>query len=140
MASNHRWSSASARKLDSCETPLQEIMNSVLAHFPFDVVIIEGHRSNARQQQLFDAGKSKALPGQSKHNRFPSEAVDAAPLVDGKIQWNNRDLWIQFASFVKAIGASQGYDIRWGGDWDGDLNIEEHSFLDFPHFEYRGKL
>ena len=93
--------------------------------------------------ELYNQGKSKLKAGESKHNNTYtgqpwSEAVDMAPLVDGKIDWNDRELWLQFAGFVRGVAATHGYIIRWGGDWDGDFDSAEHGFWDGPHFEIIG--
>lgn len=135
MGKNHYWSASSAEKLATCDTRLQDLMREALLHFPHDMTIIEGHRTNERQAQLLAEGKSKLGPGQSKHNAMPSRAVDAAPIVDGKIDWKNRELWIAWASFIKGLAAARGIPIRWGGDWDGDFDSAEHGFWDGPHFE-----
>ncbi len=135
MAEHHKWSKKSLEKLESCDLRLQSIAHDVLMHFPHDVTIIEGYRSNERQNTLYDMGKSKLRAGQSKHNKTPSQAVDMAPIVNGLIDWNDRELWVMFAGFVIGIAAMHGVKLRWGGDWDSDFDSAEHGFWDGPHFE-----
>lgn len=135
MGKGHKWSMRSQERLDSCDERLGRLMDDVLKHWPYDVTIIEGHRSNEKQQVMFNVGRSQLKPGESKHNLIPSEAVDVAPLMDGKIDWKNRELWLQFAGFIRGIAITHDLQIRWGGDWDGDFNSAEHRFFDAPHFE-----
>ena len=135
MGKGHKWSNRSERHLASCDTRLRDLMNEVLTHWPYDMTVIEGHRSDEKQREMFETGRSKLGPGESKHNLLPSEAVDVAPLTNGKIDWNNRELWLQFAGFIRGIAATRNLEIRWGGDWDSDFNSAEHQFFDAPHFE-----
>ena len=32
---------------------------------------------------------------------------------------------------------SMGVNLRWGGDWDQDFEVQDNKFDDFPHFEIR---
>ena len=135
MGAHHRWSSRSAARLATCDVRLQNIFNKVLLHSPHDTTITEGFRSNDRQQEMLDSGLSKLGPGKSKHNTNPSRAVDAAPLVNGLIDWKDREVWIGWANFVKGIASGMEIPLVWGGDWDGDFDSAEHGFWDGPHFE-----
>lgn len=143
MGVQHKWGKASLEKLATCDPRLVAIIDDVLLHFPHDVTVIEGARTNERQEELFAEGKSKLRAGQSAHNvtaeKPLSRAIDVAPLVNGKIDWKDRELWIGFAGFVRGIAAMHGVDLIWGGDWDGDFDSAEHGFWDGPHFELKGK-
>ena len=44
-----------------------------------DFTVLEGYRNPTRQESLFAQGLSKARGGDSKHNVFPSQAIDVAP-------------------------------------------------------------
>ena len=124
------WSKHSGRELLSLDNRLQSVLNEVLRIC--DCSIIEGHRSPERQQILFDTGKSQLPPGKSKHNKFPSEAVDLAPYP---IDWKDRERFTLFAGLVIGVGAILGYNIRWGGDWDQDWKVKDNNFDDLVHFE-----
>lgn len=131
------YGSGSLRQLNTCHSDLQRIFLE-LSH-ERDTTIIEGTRSIARQQELFDKGASKVLPGKSKHNRLPSDAVDAAP-VEGPRAWArgkdiSRKEYIVFAEQVMAIAKRLEIEIRWGGDWDMDGDYNDQSFNDLVHFE-----
>ena len=137
MAQHHKFGERSKAQLESCHPDLREVFNCVLKKFPLDITVIEGYRSNERQEEMFATGRSQLRAGQGKHNRSPSRAVDVAPLVAGKIEWDNRDLWLQFAGFVLGVAAMMDIELTWGGDWDGDFNCREHSLFDAPHFELK---
>ena len=97
MAKQHEFSQRSLEQLRGCDPRLQAICKEVLKLFTHDITIIEGWRSDERQMELYNQGKSKLKAGESKHNNTYtgqpwSEAVDMAPLVDGKIDWNDREL------------------------------------------------
>jgi len=65
---------------------------------------------------------------------MPSLAVDAYPYIDGAISFD-REQCLVFAGFVIGLAGGMGIKIRWGGDWDGDHNLREHSLSDLGHFE-----
>jgi len=97
-----------------------------------DFLCYEGHRSHERQQQLFDLGKSKARPGQSKHNTTPSKAVD---LWAYPINWDELQQQTYVAGIIIGIAHSMGVAMRWGNDWDQDGDTRNNGFDDLPHFE-----
>jgi len=125
-----KFGKASLEKLDTLHTDLQKVLNGVIEMTDF--TIIEGHRSQEKQDELFRDGKTKVRS--SKHNLSPSEAVDIAPWP---IDWNNRERFFYLAGIVRGIAVGLGVDIRWGGDWDSDGETEDNEFDDLPHFELR---
>jgi peptidoglycan L-alanyl-D-glutamate endopeptidase CwlK len=97
------------------------------------------HRDNEEQEILYmmnkngkdddgdgkideaDEWRSNAKAGESKHNLFPSKALDIAfKNKNGKLDWSE-DLFKKFADIIKKHG------VKWGGDF------KKHS--DSPHFE-----
>ena len=40
-----------------------------------------------------------------------------------------------FGSFVRGVAYKMGVEIRWGGDWDGDFDLKDQTFMDLVHFE-----
>lgn len=128
------FSKSSREQLDTCHDDLRLIASNAIRVIDFK--IIEGYRSNEKQQKLFDQNLSKAKPGKSKHNRYPSEAYDIAPYP---IDWKDTDRFIYFAGRMIEIARSLGIDLRWGGDWNMDTHLKE-KFKDLGHFElwYRG--
>lgn len=120
----------SRAQLDTCDPRLQGVLNEVIKHY--DCSILQGHRGEIEQNAFFEHGKSKLKYPNSKHNAYPSKAVDVVPYP---IDWNDLDRFRVFAGFVMGVAAAQGVTLRWGGDWDRDWDFEDNRFNDFPHFE-----
>ena len=105
----------SLAKLDTCDQKLIEVCSLVIENYDFTV--LEGHRSNERQDELYRQGKSKLQAGESKHNASPSLAVDIAPYP---IDWDNHSRFYLLAGFMFQAAAELDVKLRWGGDWDRD--------------------
>lgn len=131
---------------------LQRVCNKVLEDFDF--TLIKGHRPEAEQNHAYYIGASTLPWDKSKHNKIPSEGVDASPwpipenwgaIKDKKL----RDILKEhpeltgkviqkfrfFAFYFIGVGAGMGIKIRWGGDWDMDKDIEDQKFNDLIHLE-----
>lgn len=106
-----------------------------------DVALIEGHRTNERQAELLAAKKTKVGPGKSRHNPYPSLAVDMIPWPFAQEDWEDRDKFHLFAGYVLGVAemlykrGDMKHKLRWGGDWDKDWETSDNAFDDFPHFE-----
>jgi peptidoglycan LD-endopeptidase CwlK len=124
-----KFSQKSRSQLDTCCDELRLVMCNAIRELDF--TIIEGYRSNHRQQELFEQGKSKVSAGYSKHNVSPSKAVDIAPYP---IDWEDIPRFIYFAGRIIQIASNLNIKIRWGGDWNMDTLLKEH-FKDWGHFE-----
>ena len=125
-----KFSEKSERRLKSCHPDLQRIFREVIKHY--DCTVLEGYRSNERQEELFHEGRSKARAGQSKHNEMPSLAVDVAPYP---VKWDEPERFYHFAGFVLGIAKTMDINVRFGGDWDRDNDLYDQTFNDLPHFE-----
>lgn len=135
----------SAMRLMGCHRILQLIMGNVVRRY--DIIILCGRRSKADQDEAFAAGNSKVRWPDSKHNNSPSQAVDVAPFIDGKIIWGDGKALgsveaekIEIARMgqliiTTALFLGQGKRLRWGWDWDRDGHTYDNSFMDGFHFE-----
>lgn len=123
----------SLARLKTCRTELQDLFMEVDKYFP--CLVIEGHRGEAEQNAAFEKGNSELQWPNGKHNRYPSYAVDVAPLKKGTLDWNDRALFYYFAGYVMATAEKLGLNIRWGGDWDMDGDLHDQKLVDLPHFE-----
>lgn len=126
------FSAKSKARLNTCHPDLQRLFGEIIK--TYDCAIIEGHRDKATQDRYVKEGKSKLPWPKGKHNTVPSQAVDAAPWIGGKISWNDRDC-LAFGGYVKGVAQQMGITIRWGGDWDGDNDVNDQRFNDLVHFE-----
>ena len=125
-----RFGKRSKERLKTCEPDLRMVFNEVIKFV--DCTILEGHRSQERQDQLYDEGKTKVLYPNGRHNSFPSRAVDVTPYP---VDWEDRERQTLFAGFVIGVANQMGITLRWGGDWDRDFQVMDNRFDDFPHFE-----
>ena len=121
--------------LDTAHWELQDLFNEAKKHR--NISILEGERSNDKQQELLDEGKTTLGPGESKHNRYPSDAVDAIPYPTTKEDWEDREYWVEWTSWIKGLAAGMGIDIISGYDWDHDFDLDDQKFYDGPHIERR---
>lgn len=130
------FSQRSMNRLGTCHPDLALLMIEALEDpaCPCDMVVLEGHRSEERQNRLAAEGKSQLRWPNSRHNSYPSLAVDVAPYVDGAVSWDwahyhplaehIKDTW---ARLVANERAGVGYSLSWGGDWQ--------TFKDGPHWQ-----
>tara|TARA_R100000664_G_C2759984_1_gene150590 strand:- start:13575 stop:13967 length:393 start_codon:yes stop_codon:yes gene_type:complete len=128
-----KFGKTSRRNLATCDERLQKVFNEVIKHV--DCSVIEGHRSEERQNKLFEENKTKVKYPNGRHNADPSRAVDVVPYP---IDWDDRERFHLFAGFVIGIAKSMGINLRWGGDWNQNFEVDDNQFDDFPHFELRG--
>lgn len=123
-----KLSKSSKKKLDTCHSFLQQLVFEVLK--TADVTVVCGHRTEAEQNDAYDKGASKLKWPHSKHNAYPSMAVDVVPYP---IDWNDIERFKKLSVIVKEawikLGLDNTYTLVWGGDWK--------SFKDYPHWEIR---
>ena len=125
-----KFSNASRAALDSCDPRLKDLFLKVVQHA--DCSVLCGYRTEEEQNELVRTGHSKLQWPESKHNNFPSQAVDVAPYP---IDWNDTNRFYHFAGFVRGMAAERGLELRCGADWDNDFDLGDQTFMDLPHFE-----
>lgn len=131
-----RFSQKSFSRLSTCSEDLQILFFEVIKHR--DCIILEGYRNQEDQEKAFNSGHSKLHYPDGNHNKNPSNAVDVLPY---KIDWGNKERIIYFAGFVLGVAEmlyQQGrmnHKIRWGGDWNNDLDPRNERFFDGSHYE-----
>jgi peptidoglycan L-alanyl-D-glutamate endopeptidase CwlK len=123
----HSW-----LQLATCDDRLFSLFNEVVKRF--DCYIIWGHRGEGIQNQLYKEGASTKLYPNSKHNIYPSKAVDVYPYIKGEISYGKEECYL-FAGYVLGIADQMGIPIRCGADWDMDRDISDQTFNDICHFE-----
>lgn len=133
----YKFGSSSQKRLAELHPHLLHILTKALGKSLIDFTIIEGYRSPERQNQLYRMGKSKidGFSRKGKHNYNPSLAVDITPYP---IDWTDMRRHDFLAGIIKSTAVELGYNIRWGGDWDGDADFKDQTFNDLVHFELSG--
>lgn len=85
-----------------------------------------GIRTPERQNELYEAGKSKCDGYKLKSYHQTGKALDFYAFVDGRASWNTEHLAMVGAAFLQAAN-QLGYKLEWGGLWK--------SFKDYPHVQ-----
>ena len=127
-----RFGKTSKKKLATCHEDLQKVFNEVIKKV--DCSVLEGYRNEARQNKLYEEGKTKVHYPKGRHNASPSRAVDVVPYP---VDWNDRERFHLFSGFVLGVAYRMGINLRWGGDWNMNFEVDDNKFDDFPHFELR---
>ena len=123
-----KFGKRSKERLRGVDTKLVNVLNELIKIM--DVTIIEGLRSEQRQEKLLEQGSTKTKF--SKH--IEGKAVDLAPYP---IDWNDRDRFHYMGGMIRGIAKQLNVPVRWGGDWDGDGETKDNQFDDLVHVEIK---
>lgn len=139
------FSKKSIERLNTCHPDLIVIFNEVIK--VFDCTVSEGYRGEKAQNEAYANGFSKVKYPYGNHNTYPSNAVDVYPYpvnLHPESQ-KEKELYIQrmcyFAGWVMGIAdnlfksGKVSHRLKWGSDWDGDTDLSNHDFRDYPHYE-----
>lgn len=137
----YRYSQNSLKHLKTCDDRLVSLCVKLLKFRDHSVLC--GHRNRVDQNRAFQEGFSKLIFPQSKHNSYPSKAIDICPYpyppegFKGWDKWPRRAELYVLAGEVRAIAYDMGIlqILRWGGDWDRDGDFKDQTFDDLFHFE-----
>lgn len=124
-----KYGTASLSKLKGVHPNLIKVLESAIIDTPIDYMIVEGVRTNKRQQDLYAQGRTK--PGQivtyadgvkNKSNHQPKNdnygyAIDFVPIINGKADWNNHSNFKVIADHIVAKGKELGIKIVAGFYW-----------------------
>lgn len=131
---------ASLERRETLHYLLREVVDEGIKFFDFTIVC--GYRDEAAQNKAYTDGYSTKQWPDSKHNIYPSIAVDVGP-YDATIQdvdWKNDARFIYLGAYLVGIAAAMGIKVRWGGDFDMDSFIKDGNFIDKPHIELIGPI
>ena len=124
-----KFGKRSKERLRGIDARLVNVLNELVKIM--DVTIIEGLRSEQRQEKLLKEGSTKTKF--SKH--ITGKAVDLAPYP---IDWKDRDRFHYMGGMIRGIAKQLNVPIRWGGDWDSDGETKDNRFDDLVHVEIKG--
>lgn len=124
----------SRRQRDTCHPKLIRLIDETIKLVDFSV--LEGFRGQAAQDADFAKGISKLKWPNGRHNKKPSRAFDFAPFP---IDWSNKSTALGRFLFVAGcfhtIAQQLGIKIKFGWDWNGNLDPRDENFLDWGHIE-----
>jgi len=112
---------SSKTKLETCHPLLQEIANELIK--VMDVMVVWGRRGKMAQNKAYEEGRSQLEYPRSKHNKFPSLAMDLAPWP---LDWDDFNRFERMCGIIEGIALMKGIKIRLGRDF---------SSRDMPHIE-----
>lgn len=124
------FGATSLKKLSECHPDLQKVCRKAIEIMDFTVLC--GHRGKADQDKAIEAGASKVKYPKSKHNLYPSVAVDLAPYP---VNWDDLYKFYLLAGVILAVAHSLDIKLRWGGDFNMNWDLGDQKFIDLPHFE-----
>ena len=133
------YGKTSRERLDSCDPKIMRVFYE--AGKGRNISIIHGYRSEAEQYELFKKGREfkngrwvvvderkvvtdkDGINKRSKHNYYPSRAVDAAIYHPEKphIHWNDIEEFKKLNEYIQGVASQLGIRLRWGGEW-GDYD------------------
>lgn len=125
-----QFGKSSKQKLNTLDSRLQGVLNEAIKDIDFSIVW--GHREMAEQNTAFNEGRSKLRWPTSKHNAYPSNAVDIVPYPEGFDASYER--FYEMATYVLAAASSLGVRLEWGGHWKNYTGKGEND-RDWAHFE-----
>lgn len=119
-------SSRSLTVLHPLFRPKAQAFVDAAAKAGLDVLIYCTVRTFQEQDMLYAEGRTKpgkiitnAKAGQSAHNY--GMAFDGAPLVGGRIAWDDHPHWVLYGQVAAEVG------LEWAGTWV--------SFKEYPHIQ-----
>jgi peptidoglycan L-alanyl-D-glutamate endopeptidase CwlK len=134
----YKFGEKSQTRLLTLHPDLQKILSEAIKIYDFS--IIEGHRTLEMQQSYYDRGFSKldGVERKSKHQSYPSMAVDIMPYKKGTNAFSGQEKDNRRFYFLMGIIKSVKeitHKLRFGIDWDMDDIYTDQSFDDMPHIE-----
>ena len=100
----------------------------------FDFSIIDSYRDKQTQSVYYATGKSKLMWPHSRHNTYPSHAMDIVPYP---VDFNDWQRFHYMAGIIEAISRSHNIDLVWGGDWNDNQVFADEKWRDLAHFEIK---
>ncbi len=131
-----QFSDASRTQLSTCHPDLQALFFEIIKYV--DCKVLEGFRNEEKQTIAHDTGKSREEWPNSHHNSIPSTAVDVSPYP---VEWDQINRFYWFAGIVMGTAIQlkkegrMTHSVRFGGDWNNNLDIRDNKFNDLVHFE-----
>jgi peptidoglycan L-alanyl-D-glutamate endopeptidase CwlK len=141
------YGTTSRKRLEHVHGDLVRLLTAVVEHYDNQINYNGGFRPKHVQNDLFPTYTKTQWP-YSKHNCMLynpalnewepcSLGVDAMPYYafqQPHVDWNDKEGFYHFAGFVRGKATELNIPIVWGGDWDGDYDLDDQDFYDLAHF------
>lgn len=151
------FSSVERQRRDTCDPRLIQVLDKAIEVVHFTILC--GHRTKEQQDEAFANQRSTKEWPNSRHNSWPSQAVDIAPwkLDEPHIDWRiDQDLWslrlnkqkaepvlenikVWFSTiyFIIGVAYGMGIELESGSDWNGNFRFDDQNFVDLPHLQLK---
>ena len=126
----------SMRNRHTLHESLKDVLDEAILYYDFTILC--GHRAKDEQDEAFNNNRSQVQWPNSKHNTFPSLAVDVAPYYAHAphIRLNRLYEFVYLHGIIIGLAARRSIKLRSGQNWDMDDElITDQGFNDFPHIE-----
>ena len=138
----YKFSENSLKRMEGVHPKLRKLMELSIKDSPHDFMIVQGVRTAAYQNELYQQGRTKmgkivtncdGYKNKSNHQAKQDgygHAIDFAiydPSIAEKIDWDTTSKYKAVAEHIKAIAKENYINVQWGGDWK--------KFKDDPHIE-----
>lgn len=128
------FSQRSKNNLVDVDPRLVKVISRALELTSADFAVIEGVRSQAKQDEYVDNGASQNRNGR----HLTGHAVDILPsAMKPGMNWNvHADLFDPVLLAIKQAGDELGVPLRFGKNWTHDPSLPITTrFIDYPHVE-----
>lgn len=135
------FSDRSLNNLKGVHPKLVAIVKRALELSSCDFTVLEGVRSQERQNDLWAQGRTKPGPvvtwvqTSGTHGIQPDGYGHAVDLAPYPIDWSDVKRFELVAEAMFAAAKEAGVKLRWGGDWNMNETPHERGEYDNPHFE-----
>jgi peptidoglycan L-alanyl-D-glutamate endopeptidase CwlK len=138
MTDTFAFGGASSQRLATTDLRIQHIMEEALrtSLIDFGIPSYGGMRTAEEQGFLYLDGKSKCDGVFKKSYHQSGKAVDIFPYIGGRANYDKRYCFF-LAGHILATAKRLGYELTWGGDFDGDLDFDDQTFQDLVHYQLK---
>lgn len=105
-----KLSNVSEMRLNTCEDELIQICHRLANETDF--IVTCGHRGKEDQEEAFNSGASKVHFPNSRHNSYPSEAVDIVPYWKDEphVRWGSKLEYEKYSNIKKEFSSFKDYE------------------------------
>ena len=100
-----------------------------------DCSVVSGVRDMTTQRQYVSLGVSKTM--NSMHLIQPDGYGHAVDLAPYPIKWERTRSFDLLAGIGLGLAFKMGIKIRWGGDFNQNMDVYDENFNDLGHFEIK---
>ena len=132
---SYTLSERSLAKLEGVDKRLVAVVKRAIQLTTQDFAVLEGLRSQERQDELYAQGRTKPGPIVTWVKVGTHTNGTAVDLVPYPVDWNDLSKFDAISRAMFKAADELNVAIRWGADWDMDGKPREKGESDSPHFE-----